>query len=115
MAKIVLVGAGGVIFAQNFMKDILLDPVLRNNQLTLMDINAERLENSATICGLIASILNLDFHPEQTTDLRKALTGADYVITTPSAPAECSADSVPSRTCLKSLIQWRKYVPEPTF
>ena len=81
MAKIVLVGAGGVIFAQNFMKDILLDPVLRNNQLTLMDINAERLENSATICGLIASKLNLDFHPEKTTDLRKALTGADYVIT----------------------------------
>ena len=81
MAKIVLVGAGGVIFAQNFMKDILLDPVLRTNQLTLMDINAERLENSATICGLIASKLNLDFHPEKTTDLRKALAGADYVIT----------------------------------
>lgn len=40
MSKIVLVGAGGVIFAQNFLKDILTDPELRTHEVTLMDIDA---------------------------------------------------------------------------
>ena len=31
MSKIALIGAGGVIFAQNFMKDILLDEDLRHH------------------------------------------------------------------------------------
>ena len=81
MSKIVLVGAGGVIFAQNFMKDILLDEELRHHQLTLMDIDAGRLAHAATIGGLIAKKLGVEFHPETTTDLRQAVRGADYVIT----------------------------------
>lgn len=81
MSKIVLVGAGGVIFAQNFIKDILVDPVLRMYEVTLMDIDAERLANGVTIAGLIAKKLGIEFKPHATTDLREALTGADYVIT----------------------------------
>ncbi len=45
MAKIAMIGAGGVIFAQNFIKDILLDGLLRQSEVTLMDIDRERLEN----------------------------------------------------------------------
>lgn len=81
MSKIALIGAGGVIFAQNFMKDILLDEDLRHHQVTLMDIDAGRLAHAATIGGLIARKLNVEFHPETTTDLRQAVRGADYVIT----------------------------------
>lgn len=46
MAKIAMIGAGGVIFAQNFIKDILLDGLLRQSEVTLMDIDRERLENA---------------------------------------------------------------------
>ncbi len=81
MAKIALIGAGGVIFAQNFMKDILLDEQLRKSQVVLMDINAERLDYAVKFSQMIAAKLNVEFKPEATTDLRKALSGADYVIT----------------------------------
>ncbi|MDR0932135.1 MAG: hypothetical protein LBM70_03840 [Victivallales bacterium] len=81
MPKIVLVGAGGVIFAQNFIKDILNDPVLRTFDVTLMDIDAERLAKSVTFAGMIAEKLGIEFNPHSTTDLREALTGANYVIT----------------------------------
>ena len=84
MSKIVLVGAGGVIFAQNFMKDILLDEELRHHQLTLMDIDAGRLAHAATIGGLIAKKLNVEFHPETTTDLRQA---AARITSSPSSAA----------------------------
>ncbi len=81
MSKIVLVGAGGVIFAQNFLKDILMDPELRTHDVALMDIDAERLSHAVAIAGLIAKKVGVEFHPQATTDLREALRGADYVIT----------------------------------
>ena len=81
MSKIVLVGAGGVIFAQNFLKDILTDPELRTHEVTLMDIDAGRLANAVAVAGLIAAKLGIRFTPHATTDLREALNGANYVIT----------------------------------
>lgn len=81
MSKIVLVGAGGVVFSQNFMKDILLDEDLRHHQLCLMDIDAGRLGHAAAFGGLLAKKLGIEFNPETTTDLRRALRGANYVIT----------------------------------
>ena len=50
--KITLIGAGGVIFAQRFLKDIMLDPSLKNAEVCLMDIFRERLENSFTLPGV---------------------------------------------------------------
>ena len=76
MSKIALVGAGGVIFAQNFLKDILMDPELRTHEVALMDIDAERLSHAVTIAGLIARKVGVEFHPQATTDLREALRGA---------------------------------------
>ena len=81
MPKIVLVGAGGVIFSQSFLKDILTDPELRTFDVALMDIDSERLGHAVTMAELIAKKVGVEFHPESTTDLRKALRGADYVTT----------------------------------
>ena len=53
MAKIAIIGAGGVIFTQNFIRDILLDDVLRGYHLTLMDIDAGRLANAGKITELM--------------------------------------------------------------
>ena len=81
MAKIALIGAGGVIFAQNFIKDILLSKELRGGTIVLMDIDAKRLDNSVKLTKKLAAKLGAKPELVATTDLRKAVTGADYVIT----------------------------------
>ncbi len=82
MAKIAIIGAGGVIFAQNFIKDILLDEQLRKtSEIVLMDIDKGRLDIAVKFGDIISKKLNVEFKPKATTDLREALKGADYVIT----------------------------------
>lgn len=81
MPTITLVGSGGVIFAQNFIKDILLCDTLRDSELVLMDINAERLDNALRLTRKLAGSLKVSPRVRATTDLRDALRGADYVIT----------------------------------
>ena len=45
MARIAIIGAGGVIFSQNLIKDILLDETLRKtSEVVLMDIDQGRLD-----------------------------------------------------------------------
>lgn len=81
MAKIAIIGAGGVIFTRNFIKDILLDETLRKSQVTLMDIDQGRLENAGKMAQLISGQFDIPFAPELTTDLHQAVRNADYVIT----------------------------------
>lgn len=81
MPKITLIGAGGVIFAQKFIKDILLSETLRNSQITLMDIDAGRLKNAEIFAEKISEKLGLKPDISATTDLLQAVKNADYVIT----------------------------------
>jgi len=43
MPKIVLIGAGSVVFAKTLLADILSFPALQQSTLSLVDINADRL------------------------------------------------------------------------
>lgn len=79
--KITLIGAGGVIFAQRFLKDIMLDPSLKNAEVCLMDISRERLENSFKYAMMTAEKLGVTPNFSMTTDLDEAVKQADYVIT----------------------------------
>lgn len=81
MPKIAIIGAGGVIFARRFITDILLRESLRDSQLALMDICAERLGNTVAVTRKIGEALGLTPDLLVTTDLTEALTGADYVLT----------------------------------
>ncbi|MDD5699448.1 MAG: alpha-galactosidase [Victivallaceae bacterium] len=81
MRKITLIGAGGVIFAQKFIKDILLDATLKNSEIALMDIDAGRLKNAEIFTQKISEKLGLEPDVFTTTDLREAVRNADYVIT----------------------------------
>ena len=81
MSKIVLIGAGGVIFAQNFIKDILISEALRDSEIVLMDIDAGRLKNSVIFAQKIGEKLGVTPNLSSTTDLSRAVKGADYVIT----------------------------------
>ncbi len=81
MPKVVLIGAGGVIFAQNFIKDILIREALRDSEIALMDIDAGRLGNAVSFAKKIGEKLGVSPKISSSTDLRTSLKRADYVIT----------------------------------
>ena len=81
MAKIVLIGAGSYVFGRDFISDIIQYPQLGKSTLTLMDIDAERLEIAAAYARKLVAQNKLNLKIESTTDRRKALDSADYVIT----------------------------------
>lgn len=80
-AKIAFIGAGSTVFAKNLMGDILSYPELQNCTLTLHDINKERLHTSEIVAHKIAKQLGATPTIETTTDRRRAVDGAGYVIT----------------------------------
>lgn len=79
--NIAIIGAGGVIFTQNFIKDILSNPTLRDSHIVLMDIDPKRLEYAVAFTKQIGKQLNVTPNCHATTDLQTALKDADYVIT----------------------------------
>ncbi len=81
MAKIVFIGAGSTVFAKNLMSDILEFPALKDCTLTLMDIDGDRLRTSEIVAHKVAAHHKASPKIEATTDRRKALKGADFVIT----------------------------------
>jgi len=81
MARIVFIGAGSTVFARNLMGDILSFPELSSSTIVLHDINEERLRTSEIVGHKIIETLGVTAKIEATTDRRKALAGANYVIT----------------------------------
>ena len=82
MAKIVIIGAGSHVFASRFITDIISYPELRDGTITLMDIAAEPLALTTAFAKRIVEQNKFNTKIESTTDRRKALEGADYVLIT---------------------------------
>lgn len=80
MPKIVLIGAGSTVFAQNLLGDILSYPALAAATLALYDIDAERLRTSEIVAHKVAAALGAQPVIVATADRQRALAGADYVI-----------------------------------
>ena len=80
MVKIVMVGAGSVVFCKNLTGDILSHPELKEATLCYMDIDRERLEVAEALCRKAARALEAKPRIQATCDLREALDGADFVI-----------------------------------
>ena len=81
MPKIALIGAGSTIFAKRLIGDILLTPELAGDtQIALHDIDENRLRTSEIVTRRIAEKLGLNTLVFASTDRRKVLVGADYVI-----------------------------------
>lgn len=81
MARIVFVGAGSTVFARNLMGDILSRPALADSTIVLHDIDAERLRTSEIVGNKIIETLGVPARVEATVDRRRALEGADHVVT----------------------------------
>jgi alpha-galactosidase len=80
MPKIALIGAGSVVFARRLMADILSFPELQDCTISLMDIDAGRLDMIRQLADLMVEQHGLPTRVEATQDRRRALDGADYVI-----------------------------------
>lgn len=78
--KTAFIGAGSVVFSRNLILDILSWPELRDSTLSFMDIDAERLGVIEALAKRVVADNSLPTKIEATTDRRKALGGADYVI-----------------------------------
>ena len=80
MAKIAFIGAGSTVFARNLLGDILGHDELANSEIALFDIDADRLATSELVASRVAATLDAPAKIIATTDRRRALDGADYVI-----------------------------------
>ncbi len=78
--RIAFIGAGSTVFAKNLLGDILSEPALSASHILLHDIDPERLQTSAAVAARIVQALGVQARIEATTELGRALDGADYAI-----------------------------------
>ncbi|MEQ1769477.1 MAG: alpha-glucosidase/alpha-galactosidase [Devosia sp.] len=78
--KITFIGAGSTVFMKNIVGDVLQRDALRDARIALMDINPERLAESAVIAGKLVQTLGTKATIETFDDQRRALDGADFVV-----------------------------------
>src|SRR5438067_551609 len=74
--KIAMIGAGSVVFAQRLVTDILSWPELQASTISLMDLDAGRLELIGALANRLVREGKLPARIETTTDRRRALDGA---------------------------------------
>ena len=82
MTKIAFIGAGSLGFTRGLVRDILTFPLLKDATLSLMDINAERLDFAQRSVQRIVDMGHYPAKVEATMDRAEALKGADAVLVT---------------------------------
>ncbi len=82
MARIVFVGAGSGIFTRRVVADLLCEPALSGGTIVLMDVDETRLRLIRRLVGKLVRVNKCDMKVEATTNRRKALAGADFVVNT---------------------------------
>ena len=81
MPKIALIGAGSIVFSTTLLNDMLATPSLSESEFVLMDLNEAKLQRVEHYTGRLIDRHGLKATVSSTTDQRRALAGADYVIT----------------------------------
>lgn len=82
MARIAFLGAGSTVFARSVLGDCLHVPSLRDAQISLIDIDPDRLHVSEVMLKNINRTIGAaaTVHSYLAADAREALRGADYVV-----------------------------------
>lgn len=80
--KVAIIGAGSAVFSKNLIGDMLWHESLRDIDLRLMDVDAERLETAEAMALSITATLGARCRVTATRDRRRALEGADFVVCT---------------------------------
>jgi len=80
--KIALIGAGSVVFSRRLLQDVVCVPALSDATISLMDVDRERLDLIGAFAKKLVRDAGTRIRIEATTDRRRALDGADYVLAT---------------------------------
>jgi alpha-galactosidase len=80
MVKISVIGAGSVAFSGSLIRDLCVTKSLWGSTVTLMDIDKDRLSLVYGLAKRYASETKADIQFKETTNRRKALEGADFVV-----------------------------------
>ena len=78
--KIAMIGAGSIGFTRRLMQDILAVPELAETTFSLADIDRRNLDMVAQLCRRDVKANRLPARIEATTDTRRAVADADYVL-----------------------------------
>ncbi|MFT3829960.1 MAG: alpha-galactosidase [Opitutaceae bacterium] len=78
--KIAMIGAGSIGFTRRLIQDFLAVPELADTEFSLTDLSARNLDMVARLCARDIAANKLPAKIAATTDRRRALAGADYVI-----------------------------------
>lgn len=82
MKKVTFIGGGSAKFVRELVVDMFHFPELQDCRISLMDIDGPRAQRSEKIVRKIIADRKLPATVESTTDQRRALEGADYVVIT---------------------------------
>ena len=82
MPKISLIGAGSVVFARRLFQDLASTPSLDGATVSLMDVDASRMELIADFARRLIRDTGSHITVEATEDRHDSLDGADYVLAT---------------------------------
>jgi len=82
MKKITVIGAGSIGFTRNLLTDILSVKELQNVQISFTDINKQNLEMVTKLCQRDIDYNGFNILIDSTTDRKRALVDADYVVNT---------------------------------
>lgn len=80
MPKVSFIGAGSIVFTRNLLGDILEFPELRDVEIALHDIDADRLATADAMARYVARRRGATPRISAHADRRAALDGSDYVI-----------------------------------
>lgn len=78
--KIAMIGAGSLVFCKTLMSDFLATPALSGGEYRLMALTHKRLDKMHAFVRRMIRDNGAQATVTATTDLRKALSGADYVV-----------------------------------
>ncbi len=82
MKKIVFIGAGSLGFTRGLVRDLMTFPLLKDAEIALVDIDAERLEFAKKACEKIIRMGNYPARVTASLDRRDVLKDADAVLVT---------------------------------
>jgi alpha-galactosidase len=78
--KITVIGGGSSTFTPQLMRLFIESQVLRGSTITLMDVDAHRLETMDRLCKQLVQWEGAHLTVNSTTDRRESLTGTDFVV-----------------------------------
>ena len=82
MSKIVIMGAGSIVFSRGLIANIILTEKLQGSTVALCDIDADALDLITQLAKSMAQHAGAGVNIESSTDRCELLPGADYVIQT---------------------------------